>query len=108
MAKNENTELKEPDYSRVKLSETSLQDLISYKKIADMMFEYYDSWAKSFLGEYDEATKENYDVAFEQANFYRLIREAVRGEMENRLLQLDESVLIWENIHARGNEKTVD
>ncbi len=108
MAKSEKIERKEPDYSKVKLREVSLQDLISYKKIADLMFEHYDAWSKSFIGEYDPVTKANYDVALEQANYFRLIREAIRGEMETRLLQLDESVLIWETNFAKDNEETLD
>lgn len=108
MAKNEKIVPKEPDYSKVKLRETSLQDLVSYKKIADLMFEHYDAWSKSFIGDYDPVTKANYEIALDQANYFRLIREAIRSEMEMRLLQLDESVLIWEMNFAKDNEETLD
>ena len=67
-----------------------------------------DSSLSIQIGEYDPVTKANYDVALEQANYFRLIREAIRGEMETRLLQLDESVLIWETNFAKDNEETLD
>lgn len=111
MAKKEEFKIQEPDYSEVKLHDVSIQDLVAYKKIADAMFEHYDSWAKSFLGEYDPITKSNYDTAIEQANYFRMIREAVRSEMESRLLKLDQAVLIWEDNFAKnghGDEETVD
>lgn len=111
MAKKEEFKIQEPDYSEVKLHDVSIQDLVAYKKIADMMFEHYDSWAKSFLGEYDPITKSNYDTAIERANYFRMIRDAVRSEMEGRLLKLDQAILIWEDNFAKhepANEETVD
>lgn len=93
---------KEPDFSTVKLSEISVGELVSYKKIADLMFEYYDNEAKSFLGDYDEATKARYAESYERQNYFRMIREAVRAEMEERLLKLDQAVLIWEEFFAKN------
>ena len=93
---------KEPDFSTVKLSEISVGELVSYKKIADLMFEYYDNEAKSFLGDYDEATKARYAESYERQNYFRMIREAVRTEMEERLLKLDQAVLIWEEYFAKN------
>ena len=96
------TKSKEPDFSTVKLSEISVGELVSYKKIADLMFEYYDNEAKSFLGDYDEATKARYAESYERQNYFRMIREAVRAEMEERLLKLDQAVLIWEEFFAKN------
>ena len=96
------TKSKEPDFSTVKLSEISVGELVSYKKIADLMFEYYDNEAKSFLGDYDEATKVRYAESYERQNYFRMIREAVRAEMEERLLKLDQAVLIWEEFFAKN------
>lgn len=95
------TKPKEPDFNTVKLSEISVVELVSYKKIADLMFEYYDNEAKSFLGDYDEATKARYTESYERQNYFRMIREAVRAEMEERLLKLDQAVLIWKEFFAK-------
>ena len=94
---------------KIKLGEVSVQDLVAYKKMADLMFEYYDSWSKSFLGEYDEVTKANYNSTLSMANYYRSLREAIRQEMENRLNSLEEAGEIlttnWEVLE--GNEETL-
>lgn len=95
------TKPKEPDFNTVKLSEISVGELVSYKKMADLMFEYYDNEAKSFLGDYDEATKVRYTESYERQNYFRMIREAVRAEMEERLLKLDQAVLIWKEFFAK-------
>lgn len=85
----------------ISLSGTSLQDLIAYKKIADLMFAHYDNEAKSFLGEYDPITKSNYEESYKKSNYFRIIRECVREEMEHRLTCLDcadyASKLVFEN-----------
>ena len=95
------TKPKEPDFNTVKLSEISVVELVSYKKIADLMFEYYDNEAKSFLGDYDDATKARYTESYERQNYFRMIREAVRAEMEERLLKLDQAVFIWKEFFAK-------
>ena len=41
------TKPKEPDFNTVKLSEIPVGELVSYKKIADLMFEYYDNEANT-------------------------------------------------------------
>ena len=95
---------------KVRLSEVSIRDLVAYKEMADLMFEHYYSWSRSFLGEYDPVTKANYETALQMANYYRDLREAVRREMENRLNSLEEAGEIlttnWER--PVGNEETVD
>lgn len=86
------------DCQTVTLSNVSLEDLIHYKEISDIMFEHYDNEAKSFLGEYDPITKSKYEVSFRHQNYFRMIREEIRREMERRLLDLDCADALWPEV----------
>lgn len=90
-------------FSGVPLRTVSLDNLISYKKIADLMFKHYDDDVKSLIGEYDPVTKENYEDAIKRSNYFRDIRECIREEMEQRLLELDCSIRLGD-VYYRNEE----